>query len=256
MRASAKLLGVFSVASVFLAARGIAQEADDCGAAPDGGVTVVAYRQLALADFKGTEPPNTPSTHLGRICAGIEIRGSDLELSEVPETAQFKATAKDATIQSFFVPEQSWIRAGSTDAGSTAARLTTLRHEQGHFDLLEVRARELRAKKAEILALVSLSAVGSTKDDARKKLDENIAGYVRTQREELKRSVESRYDDDVKKNPASQAVWDRWIAKWLREGKFALSDLDGGTPDAGAPGSEGGTPPSAPPDAGVPDGGR
>jgi hypothetical protein len=79
------------------------------------------YRQLTWADFKGKAPAT-------RWNIAITTTYIDLTTEETDGVCTFRVTCT-------FCPEESWSRARDS---------ATLRHEQGHFDLSEAFAREIR----------------------------------------------------------------------------------------------------------------
>lgn len=82
----------------------------------------IEYRQLTWADFKGKPPALSWNNAL--TASSIE-----LTTTETDGKCEFTVTCT-------FCPEQSWTKTHDS---------ATLRHEQGHFDLSEAFAREIRA---------------------------------------------------------------------------------------------------------------
>ncbi len=96
------------------------------------------------------------------------------------------------TITSFFDPCQSWMRAKERNA-------YTLAHEQVHFDITELHARQLARRYA--------SDVKNAKDFMRvhKRFYEDTW--------KASRAMQKRYDSEVYDNPEAQARWQLDIAR-------------------------------------------
>ncbi|MDJ0365166.1 DUF922 domain-containing protein [Hymenobacter sp. H14-R3] len=111
-------------------------------ALPEGSFRWSASRPLTMADFKGR--PRPTESHAALTSANINTG------------AKCSSNIFAGTAQASFSPSRSWVR--------DPARMTPalLRHEQLHFDIAEVYARQLRQQ----LAAISLpcSKLGTTFD--------------------------------------------------------------------------------------------
>ena len=133
-------------------------------------------RRLTIADFRG---PMGHSDFAAEASTGIqtEAQGSSTD-------ATFQVT-----IQSYFDPCKSWMRPKERNA-------YTLDHEQLHFDITELFSRKLAARYAR--------EIRSYKQYQR----EHDRIYAEVWAELL--AMQSRYDDEVYGEPATQ---ERWVAE-------------------------------------------
>ncbi len=146
-----------------------------------------ADRRLTWADFQGT--PDTSRTAVAMTAYAISLNTAcqgDILVSRVTST---------------FLPQASWVK--SAYIVNRRAE-TTLRHEQGHFDLSEVLARRLRAELRE------LRSPCGAKDDTRAAL------YARYQKEDA--DTQRRYDRETGHGTdlGPQKVWESRIQSWLK----------------------------------------
>jgi predicted secreted Zn-dependent protease len=100
-----------------------------------------------------------------------------------------------------FLPNQSWVRPSMLRGPAESAR--ALRHEQTHFDLTEVHARQLRRYYTELMAPCRIPS------------NDLAAAASRIGRDE--KAAQAQYDAETDNGriPAQQARWDREIAAQL-----------------------------------------
>ncbi|TYZ14218.1 DUF922 domain-containing protein [Hymenobacter lutimineralis] len=144
-----------------------------------------ASRPLSWADFQAR--PGAPVTLAALTSANIDVKVgcSDFKFS--------------AAVKAVFTPTESWVR----EPGKASAQL--LRHEQVHFDLTEVHARQMRQK----LALMQFDC---------DKLQPALNSYTKVaflawQREE------ARYDQETNHglNAARQQQWETAVQQRLEK---------------------------------------
>jgi len=104
-------------------------------------------------------------------------------------------------VTSTFLPQSSWVK--SAYIVNRRAE-TTLRHEQGHFDLSEVVARRLRAE------LRKLRSPCGENDEVRR------AVYVKYQKDDA--DTQGRYDRETGYGTDArlQQIWESRIQSWLK----------------------------------------
>ena len=151
-RAGHATYGLFTV--FCLVANGQAH-AGVCSAYEDG--ERASHRMLTLADFAGSLPQENARAHdrnATEILIVTSIRIDELGVQTEPSGAGgFVARPSSLCVRAYLLKEQSGRRRQAKDGWD-------LRHEQGHFDLTELRARRLEAR------LAALEFVAETERDA------------------------------------------------------------------------------------------
>jgi hypothetical protein len=104
-------------------------------------------------------------------------------------------------VAAVFLPKQSWVKPEVVSGPALNAH--TLRHEQTHFDLTEVYARQLRQ-----LLHTSQSPCGTGADHVREEADRLVARESDAQRQ---------YDNDTRNglDDARQQAWNRRVGESL-----------------------------------------
>jgi hypothetical protein len=148
-----------------------------------------ADRRLTWADFQG--PPDRTSRAVATTAYAIVL------------TTTCEDGALVSRVTSTFLPHASWVR---PDYIVHRLAETTLRHEQGHFDLSEVMARRLRAE------LRSLESPSEACADSA-----HLAIYARYKQDDAK--IQRQYDreTDHGTNLRQQRLWEARIQAWLTE---------------------------------------
>jgi hypothetical protein len=159
----------------------------------------IPYQQISKQNFKGTPEAASPGFAQSYISVGLD--------SEVKNTGRkdgtYEARIFDITYKVTFVEEKSWWK-DKTKNGDL------LKHEQGHFDLAEAKARELNSRKQKIIE--SLKGEGATPDEALAGLHEKLNAHVKDYWGELT-EMSDRYDNetDYGKNKEKQKEWAKKI---------------------------------------------
>jgi hypothetical protein len=106
------------------------------------------------------------------------------------------------TVESRFLPTQSWVKAAHL---RERASDRTLQHERTHFDLSEVQVRRARQ------ALASLVAPCALEDQA---LDALLLTHIKADAE-----LQAQYDRETVHgiNARRQGEWDEQVRRWLRD---------------------------------------
>lgn len=163
------------------------------------------YR-LSWQDFLGDPPPaSLRGTEAARIWVGIRYFAS-WELSFDPVRGRWTARLLDCTTQAFMDRTRSW-------ALPDQRLPEVLRHEQGHFDLLEVFRRLL---EQELMLWIGKPVSATTREEAERKLTRLLEEvYLRVW--EAHEACQAQYDQETEHggNQAQQDLWSRRIALWL-----------------------------------------
>ena len=145
-------------------------------------------RQLTWADYRGR--PNMMSEAVAVTSYSIAYE------------ARCVGDAFSFTVESYFLPTQSWVKSAHLLERSSDR---TLQHERGHFDLSEVQAR--RARKG----LASMKSPCGLPDEERDRL---MVPYLKDDA-----GVQAQYDRETLHGTlqARQAQWDERVRQWLRD---------------------------------------
>jgi len=179
------------------------------------------YRQLTVADFQATSLPEDYRQYRHTIGAQscITIRPAKssairITRSSYQDVSFYAGTVAQLTFEAVFVPECSW---WNPDIGKNREEYV-LQHEQIHFALAELAARQLaRQAKAEITGFVSIGDNGS---EVIQELTEKFHDMGREATEQsLKEQTDFDEDTSVLYNPRLQR-------KWLKNILYRLKDQD------------------------------
>lgn len=196
-------------------------------AAPSGGMLdpnavnrgdLIAYRQLQRSDFKAKQPPRESAAHaikLGAItCAYllttpattiqlIEKRSGDGE-------SDFTASIKDLGFVAYMDRDCSWWN--PAEPASRQAYL--LQHEQTHFALTELTARQLNARVPEITA--QLTTRGETLEKTQASLSSELEELISDAHDDLLK-VNLSFDEatSAKHDPKAQQIWADRVTRQL-----------------------------------------
>jgi hypothetical protein len=170
----------------------------------------IPYQKLTRQNFKA--PVDPKGTGLACSRTGITISWS-FETTSRPDN-RYESIITDLEYEAYFDEEESWWRLKSDDE-------ELLCHEQGHFDIAELFARELNAKKKEVME--SLKGEGSTAEEAEADLERKFSGHKRWVILEQQRRHQI-YDlaTDNNKNPSGQQEWSRRLEEALKGNPEAL----------------------------------
>jgi hypothetical protein len=160
----------------------------DAEIAKDDAIVWAQRRPLAWPDFKGRPPAEVSAVAAQTgyaLMHGARCTGSKFE---------FRVVAA-------FVPGESWVRPSMLRGPAESAH--ALRHEQTHFDITEVHARQLRRYYAELMAPCRIPS------------NDLVAAASRIGRDEKAAQVQYDAETDNGRIPAQQARWDREIAAQL-----------------------------------------
>ena len=152
------------------------------------GIVWAQRRPLTWPDFKAKPPAEVSAVAAETdytLVHGARCTG---------KTFEFRVVAA-------FLPNDSWVKPSMLRTPAESAR--ALRHEQTHFDLTEVHARQLRRYYAELIAPCRLES------------SDLAAAASRIGRDE--KAAQAQYDaeTDNGRAPAEQMRWDREIASQL-----------------------------------------
>ena len=156
--------------------------------AKDEAIVWAQRRPLTWPDFKAKPPAEVSAVAAQTgytLVHGARCTGS---------TFEYRVVAA-------FRPNDSWVKPSMLRTPADSAR--ALRHEQTHFDLTEVHARQLRRYYAELIAPCRIESRDLAAAASRIGGDEKAA--------------QTQYDADTDngRTPAQQARWDRDIASQL-----------------------------------------
>lgn len=199
-------------------------------AAPRGGMVdpdsvdrsdLIRYRDLRRDDFKAAAPPAEAAAHaelLGAMtCAYLlTTEGTKLKVVERRDAdgSRFFATFDELGFVAYMDRNCSW---WNPDEGEESEPYL-LQHEQTHFALSELAARQLNARVPELIA--ELRSEGNTLQEAQSLLEEQLEEILSEAHDEL---LDGNHDFDedtsAKHDPVTQQRWfDRVNRKLLEYG--------------------------------------
>jgi hypothetical protein len=163
----------------------------------------IPYQQLTIDNFKGA--PNPTSPHNANTHSVINISGSFRTTLRIDGKYESKLTK--IKYESYVIEEKSWWK-DKTKIGDL------LRHEQGHFDIKEILARELCANKRNIAG--QLKGEGDNPNEAEADLKQQLARHAKKVNQEGgKRSKIYDNETDHSRNKIKQKEWDRKLNEAL-----------------------------------------
>ena len=173
-------------------------------------------RPLTWEDFAGPVPPTAPEDIDAAAVSGTSFKWS------FTGPCTFNAKSKKWTCTlgkltftaiAVFDPNTSWVRPG----GQTAE---LLKHEQLHFDISEIFAREKRKEMAK-LAKEKLKGMGATAQAATTDLENKLKARIKKICDKIKKkedAMQTKYDKETDhgRKAAEQAKWEAKVARLLK----------------------------------------
>jgi hypothetical protein len=176
----------------------------------------IPHQQLAISNFRGAPDPANP--RLASTRTGITASWSFRTTARADK--KYESSITHLRYESYFAEEESWWR-DKTESGDL------LRHEQGHFDIVEILARELNASKRETMD--QMKGEGDTREEAEADLQQQFARHTqRVINEQRRRQDIYDYDTDYNKNSLKQEEWNRKLNEALNAGHKPTSIDTGG----------------------------
>ena len=134
----------------------------------------IPYRKLTRGDFRARKAPIANPSHAAQMsaftCANVVPNGAiQIELRQEPATSGFVARPKQATFVAKMDRNCSWWNPAASDE----AQSHILQHEQIHFAIAELAARDLTKRVRQ------LSATGDSAEQAAAVLQRAIDGVFR-----------------------------------------------------------------------------
>lgn len=164
----------------------------------------IPYQQLTQDNFKG--PPDPSSPRLATTRAGITVSWSFR--TTLRGDGKYESRLIDIKYESYFAEGESWWKDKTINGD-------LLRHEQGHFDVVEILARELDANKRKIMD--QLKGEGDTREEAEADLKQQFARYAQNViKEQHKRQKIYDNETDYNKNSIKQKEWNRKLNEALK----------------------------------------
>jgi hypothetical protein len=165
---------------------------------------LLPYQPLKPDNFKGT--PDKDHPHKAVTGVGIDVVPQEIKIDG---DGKGKVTAKITAMKYVAIVDenQSWTKVPMT--------ADLLKHEQGHFDLAEIEARDLNSKKA--AAMATLTGEGTTNAEAQADLKKKLNAHVEAVNDALT-TTQEKYDEETKHsgNPVKQKEWNDNINKGLK----------------------------------------
>ena len=164
---------------------------------------LIEYRALKMEDFpiRAHVAPNLDAFTFVRMSYHMQQK-------TIQDGAMWQSEVVMMDIQCIMNPDKSWRRATPKDAAAT------LIHEQGHFDICEGRARQLRMQTLSSYPV----GRGSDRIAAETDLDHALSVYFAKRYEELNRE-HRKYDKETKhgRTAAKQRAWTERLSKSVKE---------------------------------------
>lgn len=189
----------------------------------DPSVQYLSYRQLSVDDFKAVTPSDTIKDHQHMINAhtSVSLRPvTEIQYIISPPQTNFglyKAYLQELSFKAVMVPSRSWWNPRLA-SDKTAY---VLQHEQIHFALMEIAARDLNRK---LSTSGSQAVSGTQREIVEKLLMEAIEKEITaTQKEILKEHTAFDEDTSLYHDPERQQEWYesslrrlKTLSKWAR----------------------------------------
>ena len=200
----------------------------------EAGKTGFTYRPLTTDDFKASSLSDHQSAHAKNINAqsAILIRltpDSKFKISPWPLWGQmnYLGSINHLAFAAVMIPQHSWWNPNM----NPARKAYVLQHEQIHFALTELAARQLTRDSQEWAS--KLLVVKQTPEQVQSEIFEQIQEKIKTALEaNQKQHLEFDNDTSLSYNPSWQSWWFEKVEKEL--GRTAL-DRKGNIEDAGKP---------------------
>lgn len=163
----------------------------------------IAHQQLTRENFKGIPDPRIPVAAFSAVHVKLSVGAEVTQLAK----GTYVARISDIQYKALFDENLSWWNDEPNN------RLL-LKHEQGHFDLVELRARELNANKN--IVIDEIMGRGDTPEEAMTDLQQRINAHLSKIHSEINEQGKI-YDNetDYHRNKHQQRVWNRKIDKAL-----------------------------------------
>ncbi len=175
----------------------------------------IPYQQLAAPNpetgdrghFKGE--PNPESLFSAETFAGVKF---EYKYSNQSKSGVYYARLTELKYSSFVDENRSWWTKRIADH-------ELLKHEQGHFDIAELRARELNRNNAPLIAKLIGRAL--TADEAQAELVRKLTEHMTQENKTLTEGEQVRYDDETQhgRNRERQLKWEEELARRLEAEK-------------------------------------
>jgi hypothetical protein len=193
----------------------------------EAGETGFTYRTLTTSDFRAPSLPDRQSAHAKSINAQSAILihltpDSNFKIKPWPLWGQmnYLGSVNRLAFEAVMIPRHSWWNPNMNPARKTYV----LQHEQIHFALTELAARQLTRDSQEWAS--KLLVVKQTPEQVRSEIFEQIQEKIKTALEaNQKRHLEFDNDTSLHYNPSWQAWWFEKVEKELRE--TALDQKEG-----------------------------
>ncbi len=173
----------------------------------------IPYRRLVppnhetggRGNFKGERNPDSP--HAAQTFAGMSF---EYKFSYKVRGGVFYARVDELHYRSYVDESRSWWAKPCDDP-------SLLRHEQGHFDITELRVRELNQLKSK--SLRRLKVRGLSADAVEDTLHRKLTNHMHRENEALIRGEQARYDAETQHggDRAQQQRWDEDLSQRLRK---------------------------------------
>lgn len=195
------------------------------GGAQEIGSDVIRYRRLTRDDFRGSEPPPEFAPQSDRIgaatCAYLaprpEMSIAVMSVASSGSETSYQAAPEGVGFRALMNRDCSWWNAEQTRIPPDYV----LEHEQIHFALLEIHARRLDARAAELTQTATVSS--SDPDEAARLAHAKLeAELSKALAEAMQRQREFDEDTSMGFRPERQAVWLKRVRAELEQtGKAA-----------------------------------
>lgn len=178
--------------------------------AADAEIGTVPYRALTRGDFRGAKPHPRVAEHAARLGAYVCVQvvagaGNQIAVEALPDGGGYAASARELAYIAVLDPDCSWWN----EAAPQPAEYT-LQHEQIHFALAELTARDLTRRIQE------LEIVADTREEAEASFQREAAALMGEAGQRLAaRNLAFDEDTSVAYRPEVQADWYRTVVSEL-----------------------------------------
>jgi hypothetical protein len=163
----------------------------------------IPYRKLTRGDFRARKAPITDASHAAQMsaftCANVVPKGDiQMELRQQPAERRFVARAAQASFVAKMDRNCSWWNPAPSDEAPSYI----LQHEQIHFAIAELAARDLTKRVRQ------LSATGDSPEQTAAALQRAIDGVFRDVMEQMtERNTNFDLDTSGRHDPERQQRW-------------------------------------------------
>jgi len=173
----------------------------------------IPYRKLTRGDFRARKAPITDASHAAQMsaftCANVVPKGAiQMELRQQPAERGFVARPAQASFVAKMDRNCSWWNPAPSDEASSYI----IQHEQIHFAIAELAARDLTKRVRQ------LSATGDSPEQTAAALQRTIDGVLVDVMEQMtERNIDFDRDTSGRHDPKRQQRWyDRVTAELAR----------------------------------------